>query len=71
LNEHFLALKNKYNNEQDDTDKYVAALEEEIKKNEQLNRAKQDRIEILHQEQEDTLRQSQLGDKEKSMLIKK
>jgi hypothetical protein len=34
--------------------KFVQQLEEEIKKNEQLNRHKVDRIEILHQEHEDT-----------------
>ena len=37
LNEHFLALKNKFNNERDDLEKYQKALEEEIRKEEQNN----------------------------------
>lgn len=34
LNEHFLALKNKFNNEKEEMDKFVAQLDEEIRKNE-------------------------------------
>lgn len=71
LNEHFLALKNKYNNEQDDMNKFVQQLEDEIKKNEQLNRAKQDRIEILHQEHEDTLKQMHQSDAGKKLEIQR
>jgi hypothetical protein len=34
LNEHFLALKNKYNNEKDELNKFVASLLEENSKEE-------------------------------------
>lgn len=32
LNEHFLALKNKFNNEKDDLEKYIKALDDENRK---------------------------------------
>lgn len=38
LNEHFLALKNKYNNEKDLLDKQVEIMESEIKKEEVSNK---------------------------------
>jgi chromosome segregation ATPase len=50
LNEHFLALKNKFNNERDELDKYVRALEEEIRKEEMNNKNKKHKIEILKRE---------------------
>ncbi len=50
LNEHFLALKNKFNNEKDELEKYVKALEEEIKREEMNNKNKRHKIEILKRE---------------------
>lgn len=50
LNEHFLALKNKFNNEKDDLDKYIKNLEEEIKREEMNNKNKKHKIEILKRE---------------------
>ena len=38
LNEHFLALKNKFNNEQDILKKNVEIMDEEIKKEENANK---------------------------------
>ena len=38
LNEHFLALKNKFNNEQDLLKKNVEIMEEDIRKEEQANK---------------------------------
>ena len=38
LNEHFLALKNKFNNEQDVLKKNVEIMDEEIKKEENANK---------------------------------
>ncbi len=51
LNEHFLALKNKFNNEQDDLTKFQKNLEDEIKKEEMNNKNKRHKIEILKREQ--------------------
>jgi hypothetical protein len=50
LNEHFLALKNKFNNERDELDKFVRTLEEEIRKEEMNNKNKKHKIEILKRE---------------------
>ena len=50
LNEHFLALKNKFNNERDELDKYVKSLEDEIRKEEMNNKNKKHKIEILKRE---------------------
>jgi hypothetical protein len=50
LNEHFLALKNKFNNEKDELEKYVKSLEEEIKKEEKNNGDKKLRIDRLRYE---------------------
>jgi hypothetical protein len=50
LNEHFLALKNKYNNEKDELNKYVAALSDENNKEELANKNKRHKIEILKRE---------------------
>mmetsp|Transcript_29629 Transcript_29629/g.28851 ORF Transcript_29629/g.28851 Transcript_29629/m.28851 type:complete len:206 (+) Transcript_29629:260-877(+) len=46
LNEHFLALKNKFNNEKDDLEKFVKTLEDEIKRQEMNNKSKKNLIEI-------------------------
>jgi hypothetical protein len=40
LNEHFLALKNKFNNEKDELEKFVKALEDEIRREEMNNKNK-------------------------------
>jgi hypothetical protein len=53
LNEHFLALKNKFNNEKDELEKYVRSLEEEIRKEEMGNKNKRHKIEILKREFEE------------------
>jgi hypothetical protein len=50
LNEHFLALKNKFNNERDELEKYVKELEEEIRREESNNKIKKHKIEILKRE---------------------
>ena len=50
LNEHFLALKNKFNNEKDDLEKYINALLEEMKREEMNNKNKKHKIEILKRE---------------------
>lgn len=52
LNEHFLALKNKYNNEQDNLSKQQKATEDEINREKMQNEVKKDRIEILRGEHE-------------------
>ena len=50
LNEHFLALKNKFNNEKDEMEKYVKGLEDEVKREEMNNKNKKHKIEILKRE---------------------
>lgn len=50
LNEHFLALKNKFNNEKEELEKYVKSLEDEIKREEMNNKNKKHKIEILKRE---------------------
>lgn len=50
LNEHFLALKNKYNNEKDELNKYVNGLLEENNREEANNKNKKHKIEILKNE---------------------
>jgi len=53
LNEHFLALKNKFNNEQDILKKNAEIMEEEIKKEENSNKQRNHKIEILKREYEE------------------
>ena len=53
LNEHFLALKNKFNNEQDVLKKKVEIMEAEIKQEEAENKKKTYKIEILKREFEE------------------
>jgi len=45
LNEHFLALKNKFNNEKDGLEKKHKALEDDIMREQASNQSKKDRIE--------------------------
>ena len=54
MNEHFLALKNKYNNEQDLLKKKVNNLESENKKEDMANKQRMQRIEVLKREYEET-----------------
>ena len=53
LNEHFLALKGKYNNEAKLLDKNQKLLEEEIKKEELGNKTRKNKIDILKREFEE------------------
>ena len=50
LNEHFLALKNKFNNEQDLLKKNIEHMEEEIRQEENANKQRNHKIEILKRE---------------------
>lgn len=52
LNEHFLALKNKYNNEKDHLDKQLKAQEDDNKREEHSNKTKLERVENLRKEHE-------------------
>lgn len=47
LNEHFLALKNKYNNEKDFLDKEVQIMKDEINQEEVSNKQRNHKIEIM------------------------
>jgi len=53
LNEHILALKNKFNNERDNLDKNEKLMEQEIGKEQAENKKKNGRIEILKQGYDD------------------
>lgn len=53
LNEHFLALKNKFNNEQDMLEKNAVMVDEELKKEEKANDQKGRKIENLKREYEE------------------
>lgn len=53
LNEHFLALKNKFNNEKDVLEKQVKQMRDEIERDEQSNKQKRHRIDILGREYEE------------------
>ena len=53
LNEHFLALKNKFNNEKDGLEKNAVLMDEEIKKKEHENKKKQNNIVTLKREYEE------------------
>ena len=59
LNEHFLALKNKFNNEKDELEKYAHGLEDEIKREEMSNKNKRHKIEILKREYDEISQQFQ------------
>ena len=56
LNEHFIALKNKFNKEQEEKDKQARNLDEDIKHEEHQNREKKHKIEILKHEFDDISR---------------
>lgn len=53
LNEHFIALKNKFNKEKEAEEKKLRNIEEDIKHEETQNRDKRHKIEILKHEFED------------------
>ena len=53
MNEHFIALKNKFNNEKDELERRMRNLEDEIRKEEINNRQKKHKIEILQHEYKD------------------
>lgn len=53
LNEHFLALKNKFNNEQDLLDKNVKFMESEIEKERNGNKQRNVRIDVKKREYEE------------------
>lgn len=53
LNEHFLALKNKFNNEQDMLKKQLEIMEEDIKKEQATNKQRNNKIDIQKQEFEE------------------
>lgn len=53
LNEHFLALKNKFNNEKEEMEKYVKGLDEEIKREDVNNKNKKHKMDILKREYEE------------------
>ena len=53
LNEHFLALKNKFNNEKDVLEKNVEMMQEEINKEMNSNKQRNHKIEILKREYEE------------------
>ena len=50
LNEHFLALKNKFNNEQDILKKGIEVMEAEIRDEEKTNKQRNHKIDILKSE---------------------
>lgn len=70
LNEHFLALKNKFNNEKDELEKYVKSLEDEIKREEMNNKNKRHKIEILKREYDEISNQFQLYKESTQKAIK-
>ena len=70
LNEHFLALKNKFNNEQADLKKQVQLQENEIKQDQDKNDASRHRIDILKGEYAEINRKFNLYKEEKQKKIK-
>ena len=70
LNEHFLALKNKYNNEKEEMEKFIKTLEDEIKREEQNNKNKRHKIEILRREYEEISKHFQLFKESSQKQIK-
>jgi hypothetical protein len=50
LNEHFIALKNKFNTEKDELDRFIRDLDDEIRKEHNSNLSKKQRIDILKAE---------------------
>ncbi len=70
LNEHFLALKNKFNNEKDDLEKYIKALDDENRKEEMNNKQKKHKIEILKREFDEINHRFQLHKEQTQKQIK-
>ena len=70
LNEHFLALKNKFNNEKDEMERFVKNLEEEIKREDMNNKNKKHKIEILKREYEEINKGFQLYKEQTTKQIK-
>ena len=70
LNEHFLALKNKFNNEKDEMERFVKNLEDEIKREEMNNKNKKHKIEILKREYEEINERFQLYKEQTTKQIK-
>ena len=70
LNEHFLALKNKFNNEQADLKKEVELRENEINQDKEKNDQSRHRIDILKGEHADISRKFQIYKGEKEDKIK-
>jgi hypothetical protein len=70
LNEHFLALKNKFNNEKDEMEKYQRTLEDEIRKEEMNNKNKRHKIEILKREYDEINHRFQLHKDQTQKQIK-
>jgi hypothetical protein len=66
LNEHFLALKTKYNNEKGLLDKNIEAMQEGIKREEHKNKEKQTKIKVLKQSQKETTDKTE---KERDALV--
>ena len=66
LNEHFLALKNKFNNEQNDLKNEVKSKEAEIENILNSNDEKRTKIKFLRSQYEDALEKFQ-SEKDKSM----
>jgi hypothetical protein len=50
LNEHFIALKNKFNNEKEELDRFIRDLDDEIRKEHNNNLNKKQRIDLLKSE---------------------
>ena len=70
LNENFLALKNKFNNEKDDLEKYIKALDDENRKEEMNNKQKKHKIEILKREFDEINHRFQLHKEQTQKQIK-
>ncbi len=71
LNEHFLSLKNKYNNEKDALDKAREALEEEVQHRIDRNEQKRRGIEIQKQDYATILRKFESRKDEFAHLLRK
>lgn len=70
LNEHFLALKNKFNNEKDEMERFVKNMEDEIKREESSNKSKKHKIEILKREYDEITERFNLYKEQTTKTIK-
>ena len=70
LNEHFLALKNKFNNEKEDLEQYIQALTDEIRKEEMNNKNRKHKIDILKREYDEISKQFQFYKDQTTKQIK-